>query len=83
MSAGDWAEGAHGVYLERDNNYDEGPGGDNWSYIDRKTLCVVDYRPKEPDQSRVPSHVPAIVAGPFPTLNAAKVAFRVIYGSIW
>ena len=81
MSAGDWAEGAHGVYLERDNDYDEGPGGDNWSYIDRDTLCVVDYRPV--NKYATPRKEPIIVAGPFPTMDAAKVAFRVIYGSIW
>jgi hypothetical protein len=72
-----WAEGAHGVYLQRNGRYDDGPGGDNWAYIDQRILCIINYCPEGGGE---PTEDPVIVAGPFPTLKAAKAAFLVIYG---
>jgi len=72
-----WRVGSHGVYYPREH-YDDGPGGDNWAYIQRETMCIVDYRP-ELHHGRMPDK-PIIIAGPFPTMQAAKAAFLVIYG---
>jgi hypothetical protein len=71
-------EGVHGIYLQRDDGYDNGPNGDNWSYIDTKTMRIMDYRPLNTEQHI--NMVGAVVAGPFRTLNAAKAAFVLIYG---
>ena len=73
-----WSSGSHGIYLYRED-YDESPNGDNWSYIDPKTLCIIDYRPDNSDTAKM-REVGKHVAGPFPTLDAAKVAFMLIYG---
>jgi hypothetical protein len=73
-----WNTGAHGVYLYR-AWYDEGPNGDNWSYINLKTLCIVDHRPVR-ESYRI-AETPAHIAGPFPDLDAAKAAYLLIYGS--
>ena len=73
----EWSEGAHGIYYYR-IEYDEGPDGDNWSYIDQKTLCILDYRPETPLAN--PPDEGRLVAGPFPTLEAAKAAFVLLYG---
>jgi hypothetical protein len=73
----EWSEGTAGIFLTR-GHYDDGPNGDNWSYIDRKTLCIVDYRPEKPDEGLCEK--PIVLAGPFPSLDAAKAAFLVMYG---
>jgi len=71
-------QASHGIYPHRPF-YDEGPLGDNWSYIDTKTLCIVHFRPT--DKTKLPRTEAVIVAGPFPTLDAAKAAYVVMYGS--
>jgi hypothetical protein len=73
-----WNTGAHGIYLFR-NWYDEGPNGDNWSYINPVSLCIVDHRPVG-EFDRI-AETPAHIAGPFETLDAAKTAYLLIYGS--
>jgi hypothetical protein len=75
-----WLTGHHGVYVFRDGAYDEGPLGDNWSYIDINTLCIVDYRPE--GNGGEPRDEPVVLAGPFPTLDVAKAAYLVMYGSV-
>jgi len=77
----EWLASAHGIYYARES-YDEGPDGDNWTYIDPKTLCIVDYRPEKvgPDKVGVPLDRGHHLAGPFPTLDAAKAAYIVMFG---
>jgi hypothetical protein len=41
-------------------------------------LCIVDYRPEKPDEGLCEK--PIVLAGPFPSLDAAKAAFLVMYG---
>ena len=73
----EWMDGQYGTYLWR-VTHDLGPNGDNWSYIDRETLCIVDYRPEHGRGKS--STVGAHIAGPFPTMEAAKAAFLLLYG---
>jgi len=74
----EWLESAHGIYYARES-YDEGPDGDNWCYIDTKALTILSYRPKE-DGTGTPLHQGLLLAGPFPTLDAAKAAYIVMFG---
>ena len=76
---GRWNEGAHGIYFWR-SWYDESDNGDNWSYIDPRTCCIVNYVPESSD-SVGPRATPLHVVGPFPNVEAAKAAFLVIYGT--
>jgi hypothetical protein len=71
-----WRESAYGLYLHRED-YDLGPDGDNWSYIDLNTLTIVSYRA---ENGRDSLDKPFVVAGPFPSAKAVKAAWMVLYG---
>jgi len=75
---GRWNEGAHGIYFWR-TWYDPSDYGDNWSYIDPRTCCIVNYAPE--GEGNMPRVNPQHVAGPFPNVEAAKAAFLIIYGT--
>jgi hypothetical protein len=74
---GDWINHANGIYIYRAGDYGEGPDGDNWSYI-AKDLSIRDFRPVE--QGGTDEVDGKLIAGPFPTLEAAKAAYILIYG---
>jgi len=73
-----WLTASHGIYPFRPY-YDEGPLGDNWCYLDTHTLCIMSFRPE--GEERAPRTKGVIVSGPFPTLEAAKAAYVVLFGS--
>ena len=72
-----WGENPFGIFLMRTNK-DNMYVSDAFCYIHPRTLCILDF--SHTADVPVRDRKPVIIAGPFPTLEAAKAAFVLLYG---